>query len=286
MRCVLFLLFLASFHLAACAQKTLTAREVIARIQQHVGVPWEEPTVDTFKAGDPNTPVTGVAVTMMATLEVLQHAADQGLNLIITHEPTFYDHLDPTEPLRAENDPVLAAKEKFIQDHHLVVWRFHDYWHRRRPDGIMVGMVKALGWEAYQQPDDPHLFVLPKTTVRQLAQTVEERLHVKAMRVLGDPDMPLTRVALAPGAPGFPPQRHLLQRDDVEALVMGEAREWETIEYAADAVTARLHKALIIPGHIPSEQAGMEEATRWLQGFVTEVPVQFVPASEPFWLLK
>ncbi len=53
-----------------------------------------EPTVDTFKAGDPDSRVNGIAVTMMATLDVLQRAAAHGDNLIITHEPTFFDHLD------------------------------------------------------------------------------------------------------------------------------------------------------------------------------------------------
>jgi hypothetical protein len=27
----------------------------------------------------------------------------------------------------------------------------------------------------------------------------------------------------------------------------------------------------------------MEDATRWLKTFVTEVPVAFVPAKDPFW---
>ena len=53
----------------------LTAREVVARIQQQVGVPWQSDTVDTFKAGNPDSPVSGVAVTLMATLDVLQRAA-------------------------------------------------------------------------------------------------------------------------------------------------------------------------------------------------------------------
>ena len=66
-------------------------------------------------------------------------------------------------------------------------------------------------------------------------------------------------------------------------LVIGEAREWETVEYVADAVSARQDKALIIIGHIPSEQAGMDECAAWLRGFVPEVPVAFVPAADPFW---
>lgn len=80
-----------------------TAAEVVERIKKNVGVPWRESTVDTFKAGDPSTPVTGIAVTMMATLDVLGRAAARGDNLIITHEPTFYSHLDTTASLEREN---------------------------------------------------------------------------------------------------------------------------------------------------------------------------------------
>ena len=61
---------------AFAQQKPLTARQVIERIQAHVGVPWQSDTVDTFKAGNPDTPVTGIAVTMMATLDVLKRAAE------------------------------------------------------------------------------------------------------------------------------------------------------------------------------------------------------------------
>jgi hypothetical protein len=81
-------------HPAVAQQKKPTAREVVAAIQEHVGIPWEKETVDTFKAGNPDTPVTGIAVTMMATLDVLQRAAAKGQNFVITHEPTFYNHLD------------------------------------------------------------------------------------------------------------------------------------------------------------------------------------------------
>lgn len=272
---------------AASAQAApVTAVQVIDRIKQHVGVPWSEPTVDTFKAGDPDTAVTGIAVTMMATLDVLQRAAAAGANLVITHEPTFFDHFDAVDVLEREHDAVLAAKQAFIKEHHLVVWRFHDHWHRRTPDGVQAGMIHALGWERYQRPGDDSLFVLPATSVEALASQVAARLGVAAMRIVGDPHLVVTKVALLPGAPGFEAHRHALQRDDVEALVMGEAHEWETIEYAADAIAAGRRKALVIPGHIPSEQAGMEECVRWLTAFVPEVPVTLVPTAEPFRVVR
>ncbi len=261
----------------------LTARQVIERIQKNVGVPWRTPTVDTFKAGNPDTPVTGIAVTMMATFDVLRRAAASGNNLIITHEPTFYGHLDQTGDLSKEHDAVLATKQAFIAEHHIVVWRFHDHWHARRPDGIRSGMIRALGWEKFQVANQDNLFVVPEITLQDLAAGIRKTLAIRTLRVVGDPSMRVTKLALNPGYPGFSGERHTLQRDDVEVLVMGEGLEWETIEYGADAAAEGKHKALIILGHIPSEQAGMEECTRWLRTFVTEVPVEFVPAAEPFW---
>src|SRR5690349_5027397 len=111
------------------------ASDVIAEIQKQVGLEWSQDTVDTFKAGDPRTPVRGIAVTMMATMDVLERAASKGLNLVITHEPTFYAHLDKPAGM-SEGDAVWAEKRAFIEKHRMVIWRFHDYWHRRDPDGI------------------------------------------------------------------------------------------------------------------------------------------------------
>jgi putative NIF3 family GTP cyclohydrolase 1 type 2 len=277
--------FVALLQSSAAAQdRPLTAREVVARIQARVGVPWQSDTVDTFKAGNPDTPVTGIAVTMMTTLDVLQRAAASGNNLIITHEPTFFDHLDnPTELPEKENDAVLAAKRAFIKEHHLIIWRFHDHWHARKPDGIEAGMVHALGWEKFQDPNNQFLFTLPEISLEKLAADIRQRLAIRVLRVVGDPRMKVTRIAVSPGAALFAAETSLLEIPAVEVLVLGETREWETVEYVSDAITEGKRKALIILNHIPSEQAGMEECGRWLKTFVTEVPIEFVPARDPFW---
>ena len=266
-------------------QSRITARQLVAEIQKQVGVEWNKDTVDTFKAGNPDTVVTGVAVTMMATMDVLQRASAKGLNFVITHEPTFYSHLDTPEGV-ADTDPVWAEKRAFIEKHGLVVWRFHDHWHMRKPDGIEAGNVHALGWEKFQRPDNQYLFVIPETTLKDLAAEVAKKLGSPVVRIVGDPQMKVTKVGFSPGAAGSEREIHALEQDDVQVLMVGETREWETVEYAADAVSERRNKALIVIGHIPSEQPGMEECTRWLKGFVKDVPVEFVPAKQPFWTLS
>jgi len=268
---------------AEAQEERPTAREVVAAIREHIGVPWKTQTVDTFKAGNPETRVTGIAVTMMATLEVLQRAAANGQNLIITHEPTFFNHYDDKPEGMDENDAVWNEKRAFIENHGLVIWRLHDHWHMRKPDGIQAGMVHVLGWEKFQSPDNENLFTLPETILEKLAAEVAKRLDTPVLRVVGNPEMKVTKIALNPGYTGFARETHALEMENVEVLLVGETREWETVEYVADAVTEGKRKALIVIGHVPSEQAGMEECARWLKTFVKDVPIEFVATRQPFW---
>ena len=115
----------------------LTARLLIERIQKNAGVPWRAQTVDTIKAGSPDTVITGVATTMVATLDLLKRAAAARRNFIVVHEPTFYSGAE--DEFHARNnaeDPLVQMKRAYIEDHGLVVWRFHDHWHAQKPDGM------------------------------------------------------------------------------------------------------------------------------------------------------
>jgi len=268
---------------STAAAKALTAQEVVDRIKAHVGIAWMAQTRDTFKSGDPQTPLTGIAVTMMATMNVLERAAANGQNLIITHEPTFFDDPDKAETVpQGEQDPVLAEKRRFIDEHHLVIWRFHDHQHRMQLDQVEQGNARKLGWERYRDPANQYLFTLPETTVQKLADEVKQKFGAAAVRVVGDREMKVTRVGLSPGFGGAKKEIAALEMPDLQVLLVGETREWETVEYVADAVSQGRHKALIVLSHVPSEQSGAEECVRWLKTMVSEVPVEFVATPDPF----
>jgi len=260
---------------------SLTAGQVIERIQKNVGVPWRTETVDTIKGGTPDTRVKGIATTMMATFGMLQKAAAAGRNFVITHEPTFYSHEDKVEALA--NNPIYQAKAEFIKKNDMAIFRFHDHWHAHRPDGIATGMAEELGWAGHTDPKNPRLFTFDNITLADLAKQMRDKLKVRAMRVVGDPGLRVRSVAASWGYTSPTGGMATLSRPEVDVLVIGEAREWELIEYADDTVAAGQKKALIVLGHIASEQAGMKHCASWLKGFVTEVPVEFIPAAEPFW---
>jgi putative NIF3 family GTP cyclohydrolase 1 type 2 len=256
----------------------VTAQEIVTRIQQKLAaetVQWRAQTVDTFKAGRPETAVRGVATTGMATFDVLRRASAAGRNLVITHEPTFYNHLDRTDALAS--DPTYLAKLRFIEGQGLVVWRFHDHAHMLRPDPLVAGSARVLGWTQYASPSERGVYVLPQTTLRALAADVARHVNGHAIRVCGDPDMKVTRVALGPGY-GVPP---LTQAVDVS--IGGEAQEsGGNAEYAMDAQALGHPRGVILLGHMMSEDWGMREVADWLRAFVTEVPVEWIAAGEPF----
>lgn len=291
--CLLFLVILCSELTSAFAQphpeafktdsvepKALTAREVIERIKDQLTVEWQPGGVDTIKAGSGDQEVTGIVTTFMATLDVLKRAHAQGANLVITHEPTFYNHLD--DQTYFLDDPVFQAKMDFIREHDMVVWRFHDYWHMTEPDGIFVGVVRAFEWESYREGDQ-QIFEIPATTLGQLAQQLSTHFNTSTLRVVGPADMEIRRVGILPGAYGMRPQVQMLRESDIDVLIVGESAEWEAVEYVRDGLEAGIAKALIVMGHADSEEPGMEYCAEWLDQFIDEVPVVFVPAGNPLW---
>jgi putative NIF3 family GTP cyclohydrolase 1 type 2 len=44
-----------------------------------------------------------------------------------------------------------------------------------------------------------------------------------------------------------------------------------------------MKKAMILLGHVNSEEAGMEYLATWLNNIIEDIPIHFVPAGDPFW---
>lgn len=281
MRAACIAILIAAVQPLTANAQTLTAAEAIQRIQQHYAVAPPSDTVDTVKAGDPSTPVTGIAVTFLDTMDVLREAQRRGLNLVITHEPTFYNHRDDTAFFA--DDPVYHEKLAFIQQHHMVVFRFHDEIHAVSPDPIASALLEALGWQRYTVASNPFRATIPKTTLAKLSIDVEKKLDARTVRVIGDPNLTITHAGLLPGASGLQKQVLALRSDDVEVLLVGEAAEWEAVEYVRDASAQGRHKAMIVLGHEVSEEPGMKKCAEELRTVFPNVEVVHIPAGQPFW---
>ena len=274
----------------AIGAATITARQVVERIQRSAGVEWKAVTVDGFKAGDPSTAVTGIVTSALATLDVLRRAVKAGANLIVTAGPTFYSRDDSATPAAGRGrsaaapapDPVFAAKSEFIRANQLVVWRFSDHWRLRSPDPFAAGLADALGWARYAADGDPGRLMVPAVTLDSLAARVKSGLEARGgVRVVGRPQTRVRTIGVLPGTRSIQETVALLPH--VDAVIAGEIREWESSEYARDVVNAGLGKGLILIGRSLSEEAGMKMCADWLRPIVREAPVRWLTAGDPYW---
>jgi putative NIF3 family GTP cyclohydrolase 1 type 2 len=256
-----------------------TVQEVIDLIVSEVPeAPWEG-SVDTVKAGDPLMPVQGIVTTFMATRAVIEHALALGANFIITHEPTYYNHEDRIELL--EGDLVLAAKRQLILESAVTIWRFHDYWHAHRPDGIQVGFARQVGWEEYLDAQDWGLYHIPPVALHELAEHLKRCLKAPGLKIVGDLGMTCQNIAAMLGSPGGEWLMKAVRDPQVDTLLCGETIEWQICEYARDANHSGIPKAVVVLGHERSEEPGMAYLAEWLGARLPGVRVHHVPSGDP-----
>lgn len=258
----------------------MTIQEVIDLILTTIpGAPFSE-TVDTIKSGDGQQEVKGIVTTMFATIDVIKKAASLGANFIIAHEPTFYNHRDDTAWL--DESDVFRYKNDLLKKHSIVVWRFHDYWHTHRPDGVLMGVLSKLGWQDLYNSQNPRMIIIAPMSLGNLISHAKKSLGIRQVRFIGDSKQICKRICLSPGAAGGRSHIELLQKEKPDVLIVGEVAEWETAEYIRDAQAMKLPMSLIVLGHAESEEPGMEWLVSWLQPKVKQIKVSHIPSHYPF----
>lgn len=255
-----------------------TAQDIVQRVRTTLGGEWPATGPDGFKAGDPSTPVKGIATTAMATVDVLKQALKAGTNLVLTYEPTFYGRQDRP----AQGDPVYQAKREFIEKNGLVVFRLRDHWESRKEKDMVAGLADSLGWSRYRVTPDDVLYDIPPATAEQTVATIRKKLNLRGgLRAVGDRAARVRRVMLHPGAmtPAVMWQRY----SEADLVIAGEVREWENTFYAADIYTAGEQRGLVTIGRVVSEDPGMRACADWLKTVVQEVPAKWISAGDLYW---
>lgn len=236
-------------------------------------------TCDTLKAGTPDVETNKVAISMFATPEVVKQATEWGAQLLIVHEPTYYNHPD-----EHTDEKIECAKRKLIEDSGLTIYRFHDHPHYTTPDIIAAGQLQAFDLKGTIEYTDVfdlvRIHLDEPMTPLELAKLIEERCSIKHLRICGSKDAKCSCISGMFGTPGRVFEE--LKSDKCEILLTGEACEWSLGEYARDAAQLGFKKALIIMGHIGSERDGMKYTAELLKKLHPELDVRYFECGEVY----
>jgi len=264
--------------------ETFTVKQVIDIILKEIpNAPFPK-TVDQLRSGSMEQEVTGIVTTMFPTIEVIERAATAGANFIIAHETPFYNNQDETDWL--QQDDAYRYKIGLLDKYKIAIWRFHDYWHSHKPDGIIMGNLIKLGWEKYFDANTPRLLTLPTPmSLKSIVSLAKDRLGIPSVRVIGNLKQECKTIYMAFGYMDSRMQIAAIQQYKPDLILSGETREWETVERVRDGQLMGQKTGLLVLSHSVSEEAGMEYAAKWLQPKVPGVKITHIASTNPFTFL-
>jgi putative NIF3 family GTP cyclohydrolase 1 type 2 len=242
-----------------------------------------EKTVDTFKSGNPATEITGIAVAWMSYTWALKRALELGLNMFITHEPTYFDHRD-NDPAVFEIDGV-SAKKSFIEESGIVILRCHDLWDRYPEIGITDGWAKLLGFSDPVSKDGYfRVFDVFGRTAGDVARQVAKKvspLGQEAVQFIGEESTRVKRVAIGYGA--VTPYRHFITELKADLAICSD----DGFTFWRDgALGIDLGLPVIIVNHPVTEENGVRLLAEHLAGHFPQVPVTHLPQRCMYRLIK
>jgi len=237
---------------------------------------------DGLICGDPEAEIRAVGTTWMASMQVLEKAAAQGINLIVTHEPTFWFHGTPRRPeLKAceQNQVDVSFKMQFIAEHGITIIRAHNCWDLYPEYGIEASLQAVL-----ELPDPVHyfggyhhLYRIPKTNLEKLARHCKAKMGLASVRVSGDLAKPVEQVVMAYGSSSSTQAYYRFWKQGADAVISGEQSEWATVRPAID-----MGMGLIELGHSNTEAFGMKGMARLLQEHFPGLRIEHLPTGDSF----
>ncbi|RFS18599.1 Nif3-like dinuclear metal center hexameric protein [Emticicia sp. C21] len=273
------LALLDSISTNAFGAEKLTVQQIIDTIlKNYAGEPIKN-TNDTIKAGSVDMVVSGIVTTMFPSVEVIRKAHSIGANFLIVHEPTYYNGSD--NKTLVENNTQVKLKEELLQQLNMTIWRFHDYAHAMRPDFVSYGVAKSVDWLKYYEIGSPILNI-PESSLKNIVKLFKKGLKINHLRYIGKDDKPCKKVALLPGAWGGSRQMSTLVNQKPDVIIVGEAVEWETVEFIRDCQSLGHEAAMIVLGHSVSEEPGMVYFAEWLTKKISDLKVTHIPSNDPF----
>lgn len=257
------------------------AKEIINKIYSFSDWTNFEKTCDVLKAGSEEKEVKKVAVTMFPTIDVIKNAHQWGADMMIVHEPMYYNHMDVHSDEKIE-----CEKRKIVEETGITIYRYHDYAHRKSHDIIAEGEYKNMGLNGKIDYMDEAFGISRVTldeskTPREVAKIIEDNLNIAHIRICGAADAKCTKVSGIFGAAGSLVTNEL-KNPDSEIVLAGETCEWALGEYARDAAALGYKKALLIMGHAGSERDGMMLTADLVKETFPDLDVKYFECGEVY----
>jgi putative NIF3 family GTP cyclohydrolase 1 type 2 len=224
-------------------------------------------TVDRVIIGDPSVVINKIGTCWMSDWRTCRKAVESGVNVLVTHEPTFYTHWDLDEK---EGDyfaspaytkelylQQVEKKKRWINENGLVIVRNHDTMDALKERGIPFALGNFLGfsnadiitsrtyYNVYRIDSQPAALYAKKLAARL------SEIGQPGVAFYGDPERVIKSVGIGTGCICDPMEFADL-KPDLFISIDDVVRTWTQTAFASDT-----GEPLIVINHGTSEEMGM-----------------------------
>ncbi|MCX6991734.1 MAG: Nif3-like dinuclear metal center hexameric protein [Kiritimatiellaeota bacterium] len=236
--------------------------------------------------GAPDQEVTGVVLVWKPTLAAMRHAVAKGCNMMISHEFLYDFEYTSSYFQGAINWKANIARQNYLKSNSLIVYHWHG------------GMLSVQGvTEKYHQvfglkPKRPNrkdlkIFCLEMMvgelqkpmTLAKLAKDIKARLKLKHVRMIGDPQRTIRKIAIGAGGDTLFTNASTMNTFlslGAEAIVGGESDA-----YAANFVLDG-GGALIDTDHPVTDNIAVQVCYEAVKRNLPGVPVEYFESPSPW----
>ncbi len=236
-----------------------------------------------LQIGAPGDELKGVMVALDATPEVVGSAAERGFNLLVTHHPLFFSGVKSIDTNAGMGKTVKAAILGGV-----TIFSAHTNLDSARGgiNDMLAEMIGLKNTEPLMPADSDKTAGLGRVgelekTMRldEVAQKLRERLNTPSLRMAGNMEDKIKRVALCSGSGGSMIDEAARHRADL--FITGD------IKYHDARQAEETGMSLIDAGHFATERIVVEQLSHLLKKRLSEkgidIPVEgFQGEREPF----
>lgn len=258
----------------------MICREVIEKIESRYpksfAMEWDNVGL---LAGRSDKEVKKIYIALDATDEVIEEAIAFGADMLITHHPLIF------KALKQINDSNFISRRiiKLIQND-ISYYAMHTNYD-------VMGMADLAGEMLQLEEADVLDVTAPEAqegigrvadletplSLKECAQFVKESFRLPSVKIFGDPEQEISRIAVSPGSGKSMIGAALIKGADV--LITGDIDHHEGIDAVAQGM------AIIDAGHYGIEHIFIEDMKQFCEKNFPEVEVQKADISHPFWIM-
>jgi len=240
-----------------------------------------EPSVDRIVIGDPRTKILKAGTCWQPYFSTLRKAWEQGINLMIVHEPAFYTHWDLDRqddlfntlpsPARERYTAAIEEKRSWIQENKMVIIRCHDVMDIVKGFGIPFALGHALGYsheDIVRSKDYYNVYRVETASAWKVARNIASKLLVlnqPGVAFYGDRERMISTVGLGTGCI-CDPNQYMELNPDLVIAIDDTVRTWTQTSFAEDT-----GDPLVVINHGTAEETGMRMLNQHLSQSIPDL---------------